>query len=242
MSEPEQPQVVLREIPELLVPGRRLGRHVKHDPRSRQYVAEAAPMVHDVLHAAHGLPLNQGDLGDCTANALCAALNCGPNYSASGPAVRSYPAVEADAITLYSRETTDEGAPYPPNDPGGTGLAVCRAGQELGWLERYAHAFDFNRALRALVLRPVIAGINWYDSMDEPDSSGLVSISPNAFVRGGHEVCGAQIITADRLVVFWNSWGSGWGIQGQFAMTYDTIERLLSEQGDITVPGAAVAR
>ena len=33
-----------------------------------------------VQHWAIGLPLNQGDLGSCTANALCGALDSAPDF------------------------------------------------------------------------------------------------------------------------------------------------------------------
>ena len=236
------PEIYRRLIPEHVVEGKRLGRHVEHDPRSRDYRAEGAAAVADVEHQAHGLPLDQGNVGSCTANALCGAQNCDPFYPLRYADGRLAPLAEADAIALYTRETTDEGQPYPQYDPGGTGLAVCRAARELGWLQRYAWAFNLDEALRALVMRPAIIGCNWYDSMDTPDSSGLVTISPNASVRGGHEIVATSIETRYQLVGFWNSWGAGWGFGGRFFMSYATIERLLAEEGDFKVPGAAVAR
>ena len=231
-------------IPEQVVPGRRLGRHIDHDPRSLDYQAELAPLIRDCNHVAHGLPLDQGNVGACTAFALCGAQNADPHYPLpyKPHLVSGTPLQNADALALYTRETADEGQPWPANDPGGSGLAVCKAARELGWLVRYAHTFDLDSALRALVMRPIIVGMNWYDSFDQPDTNGHVAISPDAQVRGGHEVCATQIVTASQLVVFWNSWGFGYGLGGQFAMTYATLERLLAEQGDVTVPGAAVAR
>jgi len=222
--------------------GGRLGRHIEHDPRSRDYRAEGAPAITDVEHKAHGLPLNQLRAGKCTAEALSGAQNCDPFYPLRYADGRLAPLTDADSDQLYIRETTDEGQPYPQYDPGGTGLAVCRAARELGWLQRYAWAFTFDEALRALVMRPAIIGCNWYDSMDTPDSNGLVTISANASVRGGHEIVAVSINTRAQLVGFWNSWGTGWGDGGRFWMGYATVERLLAEQGDFKVPGAAVAR
>jgi hypothetical protein len=225
-------------IPEQIVPGHRLGRHIEHDPRSLDYRAELAPLIRDCLHVGHGLPLDQGNVGACTAFALAGAQNADPHY----PLRPAAPWQNADALHLYTRETADEGQPWPQNDPGGTGLAVSKAARELGWLVRYAHTFDLDSALRALVMRPVIVGVNWYDSFDQPDPSGLVDISADAQVRGGHEICAVGIDTATQVVLFWNSWGDTYGVGGQFSMGYGTLERLLAEQGDVTVPGAAVAR
>jgi len=222
---------VLRSvIPELVMPGKRLGRHIVHDPRSREFPAAAAPAVTSVVHNAVGLPLNQGDIGSCTANALCGALNSAPDFKGGSPRT------EADAITLYELETKLEGDPYPPNDPGGSGLEVCKAAVQLGWISSYTHAFGVENALLALVLRPVITGIGWYTSFDSPDANGLVRIAPGATVRGGHEVVADQIDAAQKLVWFWNSWGTAFGVGGRFCMSFDTWSRLLVERGDVTVP------
>lgn len=221
-----------RHIPETHVVGKRLGRHVHHDEASRKFVAETAGQVIDVNHIATGLPLDQGQIGSCTANALCGALNSAPNF-----VPHSLPKRELDAIKLYQLETKMEGEPYPPNDPGGSGLMVCKAAKQLGWIKSYTHTFSTQTALLALVIRPVIAGVNWYSSFDRPDpKTGVVSIAKNATVRGGHEVVALEIRERDELVGFENSWGHSFGQGGRFYMSFDTLDRLLREQGDITVP------
>jgi hypothetical protein len=220
------------KIPEVRYEGRRLGRHLEtFDPRSLGYLAEGASQIVSVKHNAIGLPLNQGNLGSCTANALCGALNSEPNLRSINS-----PFTEPDAIILYERETADEGDPYPPNDPGGTGPAVCQAAKELGWLSSYRHALGLQAALQALVLRPVITGINWYTSFDTPDASGQVAIADGATVRGGHEVVADEIDAEHYLVWFWNSWGPDFGIGGRFCMSWHCWWRLLGEGGDVTVP------
>jgi len=220
-----------RRIEERIVAGKRLGRHVLHDPRSFEYPATSAPAVVSVTHAARGLPLNQGDIGSCTANALCGALDSTPDDA------RGKTYSEQDAVTLYEKETALEGDPYPPNDPGGTGLMVCKAAVDLGWNSSYTHAFGIEHALLALVVRPVITGVNWYTSFDTPDpATGLVEIAPGATVRGGHEIVADGIDSSDQLVYLWNSWGPTWGRGGRFCWTFNTWERLLTAQGDVTVP------
>lgn len=216
----------LAEIP---VPGKPLGRHVRHDLKSREFAAQRATKIVSVKHAAVGLPLDQGQIGSCTANATCGALNSAPDRKA-----KTY--TEKDAIKLYELETKNEGQPYPPNDPGGSGLMVCKAAKQLGWISSYSHAFGLDHALEALVLRPVITGVSWYDSFDQPDENGLVAIAPGATVRGGHEFVGDEIDTVQRRVGFWNSWGDTWGLGGRFYMSWGTWSTLLKQQGDVTVP------
>jgi hypothetical protein len=225
------PGWVERGIPETILVGRRLGRHVLHDPRSRDYPAERAATVESVTHQARGLPLNQGSVGSCTANALCGALDSSPDDA--GGTVYD----EANAVTLYEKETALEGEPYPPNDAGGTGLTVCKAAVDLGWIRSYAHAFGVEHALLALVQRPVITGVDWYTSFDTPDpQTGLVAIAPGATVRGGHEIVADGIDASNRLVWLWNSWGVTWGLGGRFCWSFDTWGQLLEQQGDVTVP------
>lgn len=217
-------------LAEVRVDGQRLGRHIAHDPRSRDYQAEAAAALKSVKHAATGLPLDQGNIGSCTANALVGALNSAPNLKGKTPLV------EADAQDLYHAETVVEGEPWPPNDPGGTGLYVCRVGKAAGFLSSYRHAFGIDHALHALVLRPVITGVNWYQGFDQPNANGYVQISGQ--VRGGHEVVVDEIDVDRRLVWMWNSWGPGYGLGGRFCWSFDTWDELLQEQGDVTVPYA----
>lgn len=223
--------ITVIRLPEDYVEGKRLGRHVKHDPRSREFQAKRATQIISVTHQATGLPLNQGNIASCTANALCGALNSAPNF------VRGTPANETDAIRLYESETKLDGKPYPPNDPGGSGLMVCKAARGLGMITSYQHAFGIQHALEALVLRPVITGINWYSSFDTPDpQTGLVEITTDATIRGGHEIIADGIDANNHIAWFWNSWGTKFGLGGRFCMTFDIWDRLLQEQGDVTVP------
>jgi hypothetical protein len=220
-------------LPELPQPGRRLGRNIEHDPRSWAFPAPRAKKIKSVSHAATGLPLDQGQIGSCTANALCGALDSAPDYR-NGKVFE-----ESDAVTLYELETKMEGEPYPPNDPGGTGLMVCKAAHQLGWISSYRHAFGIQHALEALVVAPVITGVNWYTSFDQPDARGLVAIAPEATVRGGHEIVADGIDAGPELVWFWNSWGPSFGVGGRFCMSFATWDRLLQERGDVTVPVVA---
>lgn len=217
--------------PEQIKAGMRLGRHVEHDPRSWEFTAKRAPQIKSVRHRATGLPLDQGEIGSCTANALCGALDSAPDFTGSTPLT------EHDAVKLYELETKLEGQPYPPNDPGGSGLMVCKAAKQLGLISSYKHAFGLQHALEALVLRPVITGIKWYSSFDSPDpTTGLAKLDPSSTVRGGHEIVADEIDAENKLVWFWNSWGMQYALGGRFCMAWDTWETLLEEQGDVTVP------
>jgi hypothetical protein len=148
---------------------------------------------------------------------------------------------ETDAVRLYSEATKldpVDGQSYPPVDTGSNGLDVMKAAQAEGLITAYHHVFDFNALELALGwIGPAIAGTNWYDSMDKPDSHGRASISPDAVNRGGHEYEVLGIIPQNRMIWFCNSWGPDWGQKGCFQMSYADFERLQGEQGDVTVVG-----
>ena len=226
-----------RPIEEQAVPGQRLGRHVRHDSRSLLYPwQQTGEALKDVLLTRHISILDQGDVGSCTGNAETGALGTDPLYETLPPG-RQAQLNESLAMALYSAaEDIDGDGPYPPNDNGSTGLSVCKAAKNGGWISGYTHCLSLADVLDALSAgHAVILGTNWYDSMDSPDSSGLVTISPGAQVRGGHEYLARGIDVTNRLVRLDNSWGTGWGQEGSFAYSWDTLQRLLSEQGDGTV-------
>lgn len=210
----------------------RLGRLLQHDPASRGYpAARATGPLKKVKWVRAGSAFDQGNLGSCTGNAMAGALNTLPLHQPGKHLLK-----EADAVKLYELATTIDGLgdPYPPNDRGSSGLAVCKAAEQLGYITSYQHAFGVQHALEALQLGPVITGVSWYSSFDRPDAKGLVTIGGD--VRGGHEFEVYGYDPKTDLVFAWNSWGPGWAIRGHFCFTSATWAKLLAESGDVTVP------
>jgi hypothetical protein len=215
---------------------KRLGRHIVHDPRSRDFPAKKAREIVSVTHSQRTpavLPLDQGEVGSCTANAAEAAILLEPFASK----VNLQHAGEPLAIDFYHDETElhPHDGIYPPADPGGSGLWIAKVLKNRGLIKSYSHAFGLDHALRALVKAPCIFGIDWYSSFDSPNSAGLVEIKPRARIDGGHEICAFGIDAVKKLVWFWQSWGK-WGYKnsGTFCMSFDTLDRLLKNQGDCT--------
>lgn len=217
-------------IPEHRLEGKPLGRHVNHDDRSWDHQAPRGQLA-DVLHACHTRPFDQGNLGSCTGNAAIGACDTDPLF------VKGRYLYEPTARRCYSIATHIDPFPgaWKPTDTGSDGLSAAKACVQLGLITSYTHAFGLQHGLEALALSPVITGCNWYDSMDSPDSTGLVSISPNAVVRGAHEWVVRGIDTERQRVRCRNSWGINWGEGGYFDLSFSDWDRLLNEQGDITV-------
>lgn len=226
---------MLSRIDEVIVPGKRLGRHV--DTRLRQLARpySGPKQVISSVTWARNIPiLDQGDVGSCTGNAMTGALGTGPLYDALPPGIALD---ENEALKLYSEaETIDGDGPYPPNDNGSSGPSAAKAAEDDGLIAGFTHYIDLASTLQALMNGPVILGINWYSSFDTPDPSGIVTITPDAYVRGGHEIVARVVDVSGQLIGLDNSWGTSYGVNGSFRMSYATLERLLSENGDCTAP------
>jgi len=226
-------------IPEQVVPGKRLGRHILRDTRALAYPHPPLAygrVLSDALHTRYIPILDQGNTGSCTGNAETGALGTIPVYDALPP---GHPVLnEAFARdTIYHLATTLDGYPgtFPPDDTGSDGQSAAKAAQKLGLLSGYTWAATVQLIAVALQDGPVCIGINWYDSMDSPGAGGLITISPGAQVRGGHELVLRGVMVLGRLFRGDNSWGA-WGDKGSFDIGWDDMARLLAEGGDATVP------
>ena len=220
-------------IAEEQVSGRRLGRNVNHDVRSLRFlVSSPARELKSTEHERVIPVLDQGDLGSCTGNAAVGALGTKPLYDAlpSG-----HPALDEDlAVKVYSAATSLDpfDGEYPPTDTGSDGLSAAKACKNLGLISGYLHATSLEAMQNALQDTPVIVGVNWYEGFDNPDSNGLVSVSGK--VRGGHEFEVVGVDMEQQRFHAINSWGLGFGKDGHFWFSFDSMTRLLSEDGDCT--------
>lgn len=235
----ERPEkAAVMRIPEVLEEGlNRLGRHVEHDPASRQFAFKATGQpLHAVSWQRDGGPFDQGDLGSCTGNAAAGLCDTAMFRNPADPLL-----VEADAVKIYEEATILDKIPghYPPNDTGSSGLAAAKALKNRGLIAGYRHAFSLAAALEALQQSPVMTGVEWLSSFDTPDKNGLVQLGGS--VRGGHEFevdffDPAQHEDEGGLVGGINSWGLSWGIGGRFFFTAKTWGWLLARHGDVTIP------
>lgn len=234
------------------IAGKRLGRHLEHDPMSKSFPVDMTGHLdtatfHSVKWEPQFEAFEQGDLGSCTGNAMGGLLMTEPFYETTRK-IADRDITEAECIELYKLATKLDRIPgeFPPDDTGSSGLAVAKAAKEMGLIRVYRHAFTIRAALKALQSGPVLTGFGWYDSFDEPNGDGLVEVKPGAIVRGGHEVFAwavniehlknGDIDEEHTLVWMRNSWGREFGIKGDFSMSLKTWRYLMREYGDITVP------
>lgn len=221
-------------------PGR-LGRNFRRDSRSAAYpYRPRAAKVASVTWTRHLGILDQGDVGACVGEMTCGACATDPIYPAL-PA--NHPELgQPLALRFYSEaEQIDGSGPYPPNDVGSHGGSGCQAAKNDGLISAYTWAASAAAAADALQHGPVGFGTYWYSSFDSPPASGIVTITRTATIRGGHEYLCRQYDAA--AGVFWmdNSWSTSWGKQGRFGLAGETVDVLLSRQGDCVVPSPLAA-
>jgi hypothetical protein len=141
-----------------------------------------------------------------------------------------------DAVRLYSLATElDEWeGVYPPEDTGSSGLAVAKAGIQLGFFSTYNHAFGFEHFTSTLQTQPVIVGTYWLSQMFNPDADGRVQVKGT--VEGGHEYLALGVDYETETLTFLNSWGPSWGANGRFKISFADFAFLLNQEGDATAP------
>ncbi|UAK38464.1 hypothetical protein K8O93_01265 [Gordonia bronchialis] len=212
---------------------RRFGRRVQHDPRSRAYgvVASSVAPLRSVTWETHAPVLDQHDLGACVGFTMAQWVNVTRSQmDADGPWLTA-----DDAISIYSRATEIdqfEGA-YPPDDTGTAGLAAAQVAVERGLIRLYRHAFGLQQTLVAIQSGPAMIGTIWLEGMNEPDSAGF--LRPTGAELGGHEYLLVGCNIEQRFVTIQNSWSDSWGENGRAHITFDDLDALLENQGDVTV-------
>lgn len=224
-----------------------IGRITLHDPRSRSYAySRTAPIAgRSVRHRFDARNVDQFYTSGCVGYSGSNLLNC----ALAKESRRRFNAVygghrggwlryldNTDGLENYSQSTRRDpfNWQYPPTDSGSSALGLMKFWKEIGVITGYTWAFSFDQFLAALQHQPVLVGTNWYESFMEPDEDGVAQIGGDSV--GGHEYLATAILWGMRLIGFENSWGENWGLRGRFYLHFDTVERLLSEDGDVATP------
>lgn len=222
-----------------------LGRNVLHDPLSLAFehvTRTAQPQGVNTFWDSAAGPLDQGQLGSCTGNAVAQWLNTNFANPVRAADNKGQFLTEADAVKIYSLGTQLDGSPehYPPVDTGCDGNSVAKAAAQLGYLSSWNHTFSLSAMQTTLESTPVICGTSWTNDMFNP-VNGLVEVGSllESNVAGGHEYLGAGVDWVNEVFIFRNSWGDAWtGSKpgGYFAIGFLDYQRLLDDNGDVTVP------
>jgi hypothetical protein len=224
----------------------RLGRHVEHDERSRNFAfmaATARPKKINTLWTSQAPVLDQGQLGSCTGNAMAQWLNTDFATPARARKNGNLFLDEQDALDIYSKATALDKVSgiYPPMDTGSTGNAAAKAATKFGWIDSYGWLFSFQSAQAAVEKTPLLAGTLWTNNMFDDPVNGLMKVGSlaDSNIAGGHEYVWPGIDWTEEVVIFRQSWGEnlpGYKPGGYFAISFVDFRRLLGADGDVTVP------
>lgn len=166
--------------------------------------------------------LDQADTNSCVGHA-CYQLQV------SEPMVRSNPPLSPFDIYNQARLIDEWG----DNDDVDAGTSI-RAGLNVlknnGVIRGYYWGFDVQQVLDYLLLYgPLVFGTRWPNSMMNVDGDGFVH--PEGRGGGGHAYFAHSASWKNKTVTFRNSWGEGWGKNGDFRMSFNDVEKLLKEDG-----------
>lgn len=241
------PNDVKLRLPEVVVPGRRLGRHIAHDIRSASYRVGRTAAPVSVRHERHVPIYDQGDLGKCVAVTGGGLLGTGPFWPLLPVELQRVLAGTAPAsvwTTDLYRELT-RADPFPgswePEDTGSDGNTLGKVLTGRGLTSGWRHVMSIGEAHAAIQQGPLAVGTMWMSGMDNPTREGIVTATGTA--RGGHEYVCSEYDAARDLWWHDNSWGEEFGLRGRFAYDTPTRQRLMDMQGDVTalVPVTAPA-
>jgi len=212
-------------------PSRVLDRVQQFDPQSRAF--GVSPLLSHDSEEPRSYTWNVPVWLDQGWEGACVGFSFAHELAAVPVAVAGVDNAFARSIYHVARRDFD---PWPGEDYEGTSiLAGAKAVQRLGLIGQYRWAFTLNDAL-AVVSRhgPAIFGCNWYTGMMEPDGAGLVH--PTGVIEGGHAILLRGVSVRRRTVRFRNSWGKGWGVNGDCEMDWDEFDYLRRDYGEICVP------
>lgn len=149
------------------------------------------------------------------------------------------------------------GGAYPGAEEFYEGTSVLSGAQvlkDMGYYSSYYWALNAQQVAEGIGYKgPAVLGLNWYEGMFEPDASGFLHATGR--VSGGHCVLarGVKIVYKNRLA-FWrqrtwadvdweksyvlihNSWGPGWGANGDAKISLSTLDYLMVSQGEACFP------
>jgi hypothetical protein len=233
------PNSIQLRLPEVVVPGRRLGRNLSHDIRSVPFRVNRTATPKSVKWERHIPILDQGNIGKCVADTGADRLGTGPIWDTLDAGLKKILSTVATAelwtSDLYRELTRSDDYPgaWEPDDTGSDGNTLGKVFTKRGLANGWQHIMSISEAHAAIQQGPFAAGTMWLSDMDSPGPDGVVRVSGNE--RGGHEyLCDEYDLSRD-LWWFANHWTEGYGLRGRFAYDTPGFQKLLDMQGDATV-------
>ena len=211
----------------------KLGRFVKTDDRDKKFLISSRLPKKASLKTykywwTNGWWGNQGYTPQCVAYSWVHWLASGPitQKTSREGGVSPY-----DVSHLYNEAQKID--IWPGEDYDGTSVrAGAKVLQSAGYINGYSWAWDIQTAVDALLnLGPIVVGTWWYYDMFFPNAKGV--ITPTGSKMGGHAYLLDGVNTKTRMVRIKNSWGRDWGKTGFAYMSFDDMDKLIKDSGEI---------
>jgi papain like protease len=179
--------------------------------------------------------LDQGETSTCVGFAWRNFLRCAPIQTVvAGPSPWE---IYRQAVLHDEWPDNDKEGKLADNSPGMQSGTCIRAGSmvltKLNRARLFLWAFELPAVVDWVLLKgPMVIGVNWYDSMFEPDAEGIIHVKPGSRIAGGHALLIRGVDTTRALATLENSWGDAWGINGSCFIQLADLDRLLAEDGE----------
>lgn len=215
---------------------RRLDRLPEHDPENFRYLAIRTLTTRTPRSYTWSCDkwLDQGQEGACV----------GFSFAHDGIA---RPARLLDIDARYAREKIYfeaqkidpwEGGAYPGASPfyeGTSVLSGAKAAQALGHFGGYEWAYNVNDLILAVGYKgPAILGLDWQEGMWDTDADGYIHATGQ--VEGGHAILIRAVSLKGKYFLLRNSWGRGWGEDGDCKVSFDDMALILNQGGEACIP------
>lgn len=208
----------------------RLGRNVNHDPLNRRWMARMvdATAVKSKRHRYYGLVLGQGGLGACVPSTALGCLNT-VGLRRIGKVWRS---IEIEGWYSIVTAADPFAGQWKPDDTGSDGGSMGKVLRDAGLIKEWRWTFGITAFRQALMLKAMMVGIGWTESMFHPDARGRLQIVGGDV--GGHEFMVRGYDLPSDEYYCQNSWTSQWGLSGHFILTGKQLAERLEAGGDAT--------
>lgn len=205
-------------------------RRPRFDERSRQFNVRTLfgkkPFVPFTKIWGCRTHLDQGAEGACT--------GFGTAHELASDPVRVPRVTARLARKLYTVAKTQDqwaGEDY----EGSSVLGAAKAAKLLGYWPEYRWSFNIDDFRQAICeIGPGVIGVNWLEKMEDTDNRGF--IRAKGPVMGGHCVCIRGWSNEQTAFLGRNSWGRGWGMTGDFYISYADLKALLADDGEACIP------
>lgn len=217
--------------------GHGLGCWLSPDPRSQEFRFSAPVRRRSVLHDTNGPILDQGNIGACVGFTAADILNTGTfSRSRRRPQGRRTYFGSDSGFGFYEYATLLDPFPdkWPPEDFGTTTTAGAEAMRKSGYIDRYEHTWSMSGFLAALERQPVMLGTLWTSEMSDPTNKGFAV--PSGELVGGHAYMAFGVNYPEEKIRCQNHWGPEWGLKGDFYVSFQDMDWLINNGGEVVVP------